>query len=87
MWLVDAKQKSPDKWEVVAPERPSYSDVPRDSAYYTAVETLKARRISAMLFADAELGLFKPDEPITRGDAAMALYLAHRAYAMNYWLP
>lgn len=86
-WLVEAKQKSPDAWGVVSPAQPSYTDVPKDSPYYAAVETLRARRISGMLFENAEIGLFRPDEPISRGDAAIALYLAHRAYAMNYWRP
>lgn len=87
LWLVEAKQKSPDKWEIVCPERPSYADVPLDSPYYAAVETLKAHRISGMLFENAEAGLFRPNEPISRADAAQVLYLAHRAYAMNYWMP
>ena len=86
-WLVEAKQKVSPEWKAVEPLWPSYTDVPKDSPYYAAVETLKARRISGLLFEGSEIGKFKPDEPITRADAAEAIYLAHRAYAMGYWMP
>ncbi|MGQ9455829.1 MAG: FAD-dependent oxidoreductase [Armatimonadota bacterium] len=86
--LVKAKQMiSPDEWRPILPPWQSYSDVPKSSPYYTAVETLKLRRISASLFEGAEKDKFNPDAPITRADAAQAIYLAHRAYAMNYWIP
>jgi len=85
--LVEAKRRSPDAWKLITPAQPSYSDVPTTSPYFAAVETLKAHRISAMLFENPEEGKFKPDELINRADAAEAMYLAHRAYAMNYWLP
>ncbi len=87
VWLVDAKAKSPDAWKLVTPEQPSYTDVPKDSPYYAAVETLNAHWISGGLFANTAPGTFGPEEPISRADAAEALFLAHRAYAMNYWLP
>ncbi|MDH7601837.1 MAG: FAD-dependent oxidoreductase [Armatimonadota bacterium] len=85
--LVAAKQKTSPDWIVTLPPWHSYDDVPPSSPYYGAVETLKVKRISANLFDRAERWKFKPNEPITRADAAVALYLAHRAYAMNYWLP
>jgi len=87
IWLVEAKQKSPDRWNLVVPSCPSYSDVPISSPYYAAVETLRAHRINALLFSDEETGKFHPEAPMTRGDAAEAIYLAHRCYAMNYWQP
>ena len=86
-WLVEAKQKVSNEWGWASPQTPSYVDVANDSPYYAAVETLKRHRISAMLFESAEVGLFKPDTPISRADSAEAIYLAHRAYAMNYWAP
>lgn len=86
-WLVDAKRRVSPDWQPIRPQYPSYSDVPEDSPYYEAIETLRARWISAALFEDYEPGKFKPDAPISRGDAAQAIYLAHRAYAMNYWMP
>jgi len=85
--LVDAKRRVDPAWNCAPPASPSYGDVPIDSPYYAAVEILLAHRITAMLFADPEPGKFKPDAPITRADAAEAIYLAHRAYAMNYWRP
>lgn len=85
LWLVEAKQKTSDDWSPVPPAAASYDDVPADSPYYAAVETLRARRITSSLFEDYEPGLFRPDAPISRGDAAQAVYLAHRAFAMNYW--
>ncbi len=88
LWLAEAKQKvSPEEWGPIQPLWPSYTDVPTDSPYYTAVETLKAHRVSGLLFEGSEVGKFKPAEPISRADAAEAIYLAHRAYAMNYWMP
>lgn len=86
-WLLEAKLKSPDRWEVVRPGRASYTDVPPDAPHFCAVETLRARRITSRLFEDYQPGLFRPEAPISRGDAAEAIYLAHRPYAMNYWLP
>ena len=85
-WLVEAKQKvNPAEWSFKPPPWPSYSDVPKDSPYFAAVEVLKARRISGLLFEGSEIGKFKPEEPISRADAALAIYLAHRAHAMDYW--
>jgi len=85
-WLVEAKRKTDASWNP-APARQSYADVPPDSPYYAAVETLHAHRITAALFEDHKTGQFQPDAPITRADAAQAIYLAHRNYAMTYWRP
>lgn len=85
IWLVGAKMKSPDKWCLIVSNVPSYSDVPKDSPYYAAVETLKAHRITGMLFADEEMGLFRPEEPMNRADVAEAIFLAHRLNVMGYW--
>lgn len=85
--LVETKQQTSRWWRPISPETPSYTDVPQDSPYYAAVETLRAHRIDSGLFEDAEPGLFKPDDPISRADAAEAIFLAHRASAMNCWLP
>lgn len=85
VWLVRAKQKTSRWWDWTAPECPAYADVPRESPYYMAVETLRAHRITSSLFEGYEQGLFKPDLPITRADAAEAIFLAHRVMAMNGW--
>lgn len=85
--LADAKRPVDASWSIAPPASPSYTDVATDSPYYAAVETLLANRISAMLFADAESGKFKPEAPITRADAAEAIYVAHRAFAVNHWKP
>lgn len=85
-WLVQAKQMVSKDWDWVSPFTATYTDVPKESQFYQAVETLAAKRITAMLFDNAESGMFKPEGPISRADAAQAIYLAHRAYAMNNWL-
>ena len=79
--LVAAKQRTSHDW-VLAPECPAYTDVPQNSPYYTAVETLKSHRITSALFANYEPGKFQPDAPINRADAAEAIYLAHRPLAL-----
>lgn len=81
--LVEAKQMISEDWGPVNPRSAAYTDVPRESPYYAAVEALRAHRIAAALFDDAEPGKFKPGLPISRADAAEAIYLAHRDYAMN----
>lgn len=83
VWLVEAKRKTDASWNP-APARQSYVDVPPDSPCYAAVETLHAHRITASLFEDHKPGMFQPDAPITRADAAQAIYLAHRNYAMEH---
>ena len=55
-------------WEAVSPDEPSYSDVPRDSWYYTAVETLLANGAVA-----ASSRTFRPEEELTRSDMASML--------------
>lgn len=82
VWLAQAKVEA-GTWELVEPPAPTYADVPKDSPYYAAVETLAAHRITAALFESTEMGYFKPDEPISRADAAQAIYLAHRDFAMR----
>ncbi|NLN76850.1 MAG: FAD-dependent oxidoreductase [Armatimonadetes bacterium] len=81
-WLVEAKTKTDPAWQVTVSGQ-SYDDVPKDSAYYKAVEILRAHRITSALFSNYEPGKFQPYEPINRGDAAQAMYLAHRASAMK----
>lgn len=85
--LAEAKRKVDPAWNCAPAAPPSYSDVPANSPYFVAVETLTAHRISAMLFADAEPGKFRPDAPLSRADAAQAIYLAHRPSAMGQWKP
>lgn len=84
-WLVVAKQLTSSWWGWMTPPNPSYTDVPAGSPYYAAVETLRAHCIEPVLFADYEEHLFKPDAPITRADAAEAIFLAHRTNAMGFW--
>lgn len=86
LWLVEAKQKSSDDWGWVTPGQPSYFDVPKESPYYAAIETLRAHRIEGVMFEDTEPREFKPESSLARGDAAEAIHLAHRAYAMNFWM-
>lgn len=83
MWLVQFKELTDPTWRPVA-ARQSYEDVPPGSQYFEAVETLRAHRITSGLFEDHKPGLFQPDAPITRADAAQAMYLAHRNYAMEH---
>lgn len=86
-WLVKAKQLVDADWRRTPPAQPSYIDVPASSPYYDAVETLLAHRISAELFENYQEGMFQPDTTISRADAAEAIFLAHRDYAMNFWRP
>ena len=81
-WLVQAKMMTDPTWRA-APARQSYTDVPPGSPYFDAVEILRAHRITASLFEEHQPGVFQPDAPITRADAAEAIYLAHRPYAMR----
>lgn len=76
--LVHAKQRVSPDWQCMTPACPSYSDVPTTSPYYAAIETLHAHRITALLFENTPPGEFLPSAPITRADAAEAIYLAHR---------
>lgn len=87
-WLVLAKEISKsDAWSIVKPTRASYADVPTDSPYFSAVETLRDNSIRSESFSDPEFGKFKPDAPILRADAAWTIFLAHRLTAMNNWMP
>lgn len=81
--LVDAKMRLDPSWRPIEAKQ-SYEDVPPGSPYFEAVETLRAHRITPSLFADYKHGLFQPEAPITRADAAEAIYLAHRTYAMTH---
>lgn len=85
--LVEAKAKVDPAWRILPSAQQTYVDVPLSSPYYSAIEMLAAHRITPNLFEGYEAGMFKPDAPITRADAAEAIYLAHRNYAMNYWRP
>lgn len=82
-WLVAAKVQTDPDWKPIASGQ-SYSDVPTNSPYFQAVETLRAHRITPSLFENYEPGKFQPDAPIARADAAEAIYLAHRVKAMRY---
>lgn len=82
-WLVEAKMRTDASWRPVS-ARQSYEDVPPGSPYFEAVEALRAHRITPSLFVDHKPGLFQPDAPITRADAAQAIYLAHRTHAMSH---
>ncbi|MGC8784907.1 MAG: FAD-dependent oxidoreductase [Armatimonadota bacterium] len=81
-WLVGVMTKL-GRWTPVAPEKPSYTDVPLDSPYAVAVETLRKHHITSILWdgVDAfeqEGTRFFPEGPITRADAARTLYLTVR---------
>ena len=85
-WLVETKMRTDATWQPVSCSQ-SYADVAPTDKAFAAVETLRAHRITPQLFADYTPGEFKPNAPITRADAAEAIYLAHRDVAMNYWRP
>jgi len=82
-WLVQSKARVDATWRA-AVARQSYEDVAPGSPYFEAVEALRAHRITPSLFANYKPGLFQPEAPMTRADAAQAIYLAHRAYAMSH---
>ncbi|MCS6831743.1 MAG: FAD-dependent oxidoreductase, partial [bacterium] len=78
-WLVGVMAKL-NRWTPVSPEKPRYLDVPVDSPFASAVETLYKHRITSVLWdgvdAFQEHGVrFFADGPITRADAARTLYL------------
>lgn len=85
-WLVQTKMCTDSTWKLVSAEQ-TYLDVPPTLESFAAIETLRAHRITSRLFSDYIPGMFQPDAPITRADAAEAIYLAHREFAMNYWRP
>lgn len=81
-WLVNVMAKL-GRWAPVSPEKPSYLDVPLDSPFAAAIETLRKHRITSMLWDGAEAlqpegARFFPEGPITRADAARTLYLTVR---------
>jgi len=70
------------KWDeaqcpLTKPASASFSDVPASSIYYGYVETAKARG----WFAGDGTGLFKPDDPLPRGQAAVALFNHMKGWA------
>lgn len=81
-WLTAAKKGADHSWNTKAASQ-SYQDVSPGSEYFQAVEALRAHRITPSLFENYQPGLFQPDATISRGDAAEAIYLAHRLYAMR----
>jgi hypothetical protein len=83
-WLVQAKVTTDPTWRQAPTRRwRSYEDVAADSPYFEAVEILRAHRITPGLFEGHKPGLFQPDALISRADAAEAIFLAHRPYAMR----
>ena len=81
--LVTAKQRISQDWATAIPNCPSYTDVPTDSPYFAAIETLRAHRIKPTLFANYQPGLSQPNAPINRADAAEAIYLTHRNFELR----
>ncbi|MEN6370825.1 MAG: FAD-dependent oxidoreductase [Armatimonadota bacterium] len=87
--LVDAKRQVDASW-VIAPLGVShYADLQAGSPVSALAETLYNHRIDTRGWAgppsEAATGLFfSPDAPITRADAAQAIWLAHRPVAMEY---
>ena len=81
-WLVSVMTKL-GRWAPVSAEKPSYTDVPLDSPYAVAVETLRKHHITSILWDGVEAfeqegTRFFPEGPITRADAARTLYLTVR---------
>lgn len=81
-WLVGVMTKL-GRWTPVAPEKPSYTDVPLDSPHAVAIETLRKHHITSILWDGVEAfeqegTRFFPEGPITRADAARTLYLTVR---------
>lgn len=74
-------------WEEVKPDRPSYTDVSRDSWYYGAVETIQANGA-----VDASNRKFRPDDNLTRDEMASMLvrglgYTSLAGTAASYGTP
>lgn len=74
-------------WEEVKPDKPSYTDVTRDSWYYAAVETVLAN--DAVAASGHE---FRPDDDLTRGEMASMLvrglgYTSLAGAAASYGAP
>lgn len=81
-WLVNVMVKL-GRWTLVSPEKAPYLDVPLDSPYAVAVQTLHRYHLTSLLWDGAEAlqeeGMrFFPEGPITRADAARTLYLTVR---------
>lgn len=81
-WLVSVMTRL-GRWAPVSAEKPSYTDVPLDSPYAVAVETLRKHHITSILWDGVEAfeqegTRFFPEGPITRADAARTLYLTVR---------
>lgn len=74
-------------WEEVRPDKPSYTDVDRDSWYYAAVETALANGA-----ADASGDVFRPDDELARDEMASMLvrglgYTSLAGTAAGYGVP
>lgn len=81
-WLVGVMVKL-GRWSFVTPQKAPYLDVPTDSPYATAVETLRRHHITSLMWdgigaLEAEGMRFYPEGPITRADAARTLYVTVR---------
>lgn len=74
-------------WEEVCPDKPSYTDVAKNSWYYTAVETVLANDAVA-----ASGHTFRPEDELTRGEMASMLvrglgYTSLAGTAADYGVP
>lgn len=85
--LVKTKQITSDHWKPVRPQG-RYKDLSPGSSEELTAEILYRHRIRAANWtpppnANSSYDLFHPDAPVTRADAAFAVYLAHRPALMN----
>src|SRR5207253_1734490 len=70
-------------WVLVNPLVPSFTDVPRGSAFYRYVETAVCRRIAA----GYDDGTFRPGAASTRGQASKILYKAVTSFTCELPVP
>ncbi|MEN6521575.1 MAG: FAD-dependent oxidoreductase [Armatimonadota bacterium] len=87
--LIDAKRQVDASWVIEPLGISHYADLQPGSPVSALAETLYNHRIDTRSWVGppSETGnglLFSPDAPVTRADAAQAIWLAHRPVAMEY---
>lgn len=57
-------------WDTVTPQTPTYTDVPASHTWYSVIETAAAHDVAGAC------GMFRPSDPVTRGEMAELLVRA-----------